>query len=318
MKIVFFGTPEFAVASLEKLIKHGCEVLAVVTSPDKPAGRGLQMQCSAVKTYCLKQGLTVLQPNNLKDETFVDALKKLNADLHIVVAFRMLPEQIWNMPPLGTYNLHASLLPKYRGAAPINWCIINGEIESGVTTFKLQHQIDTGNILLAEKVVVTENMTAGDLHDLLMQVGADLLLKTVRLIEQSLINHSALNFISQQENEVSHAPKLYKQHCKIDWSKTTQQIHNHIRGLSPFPGATCFLNNGDNKPKQFKILSTKLIHEISNNTNGTLITDNQHYMRVCCSDGLLELTEIQMEGKKRMGIEAFLRGFKLADGAKFE
>jgi len=318
MKIVFFGTPEFAVASLEKLIKHGCEVLAVVTSPDKPAGRGLQMQCSAVKTYCLKQGLTVLQPNNLKDETFVDALKKLNADLHIVVAFRMLPEQIWNMPPLGTYNLHASLLPKYRGAAPINWCIINGEIESGVTTFKLQHQIDTGNILLAEKVVVTENMTAGDLHDLLMQVGADLLLKTVRLIEQSLINHSALNFISQQENEVSHAPKLYKQHCKIDWSKTTQQIHNHIRGLSPFPGAICFLNNGDNKPKQFKILSTKLIHEISNNTNGTLITDNQHYMRVCCSDGLLELTEIQMEGKKRMGIEAFLRGFKLADGAKFE
>lgn len=318
MKIVFFGTPEFAVASLENLIKHGCEVLAVVTSPDKPAGRGLQMQCSAVKTYCLKQGLTVLQPNNLKDETFVDALKKLNADLHIVVAFRMLPEQIWNMPPLGTYNLHASLLPKYRGAAPINWCIINGEIESGVTTFKLQHQIDTGNILLAEKVAVTENMTAGDLHDLLMQVGADLLLKTVRLIEQSLINHSALNFISQQENEVSHAPKLYKQHCKIDWSKTTQQIHNHIRGLSPFPGATCFLNNGDNKPKQFKILSTKIIHEISNNTNGTLITDNQHYMRVCCSDGLLELAEIQMEGKKRMGIEAFLRGFKLADGAKFE
>ncbi len=318
MKIVFFGTPEFAVASLENLIKHKYDVVAVVTSPDKPAGRGLQMQCSAVKTYCLAQGLTVLQPNNLKDESFVAALKKLNADLHIVVAFRMLPEQIWNMPPMGTYNLHASLLPKYRGAAPINWCIINGDKESGVTTFKLQHQIDTGNILMSEKVALNDNMNAGDLHDLLMHTGANLLLRTVQLIEQSLHNKSELHFISQKENEVSHAPKLFKEHCKIDWSKTTQQIHNLIRGLSPFPGAVCNLNNGDNKPKQFKILSSKIVHSNESGTNGTLITDNQQYMHVCCADGVLELNEIQMEGKKRMNVEAFLRGYKLADCAKLE
>ena len=318
MKIIFFGTPEFAVTALNKLLNEKCHIIAVVTAPDKPAGRGLQMQMSAVKAYCIEHALTVLQPTNLKDENFITALKELNADLHLVVAFRMLPEKIWNMPPLGTYNLHASLLPKYRGAAPINWCIINGDKESGVTTFKLQQQIDTGKILMWTKVEVDKNMNAGELHDILMSVGADLLWQTVQKIEKAMTSNTALNFMPQKEEEVSHAPKIFKTDCKIDWSKPVESIHNLIRGLSPFPAAYCFLNNGDNVLKQVKIFSGKTLDEVSELTNGSLITDNKNFMHVCCSGKLYEIKELQVEGKKRMDVSSFLKGFKLALSAKLE
>jgi methionyl-tRNA formyltransferase len=318
MKIIFFGTPEFAVTALNKLLSEKCHILAVVTAPDKPAGRGLQMQMSAVKAYCIANALPVLQPTNLKDENFIAALKELNADLHLVVAFRMLPEKIWNMPPMGTYNLHASLLPKYRGAAPINWCIINGDKESGVTTFKLQQQIDTGKILMWTKVEVDENMNAGELHDILMAVGADLLWETVQKIEQAMTSNTALNFMPQKEEEVSHAPKIFKTDCKIDWSKPVASIHNLIRGLSPFPAAYCFLNNGDDVLKQIKTFSGKTLDEVSELTNGSLITDNKNFMHVSCSGKLYEIKELQVEGKKRMDVSSFLKGFKLASSAKLE
>jgi len=315
MRIVFFGTPEFAVTSLDMLVKNGLNVVAAVTAPDKPSGRGLQVQSSAVKQYCLKNNIHVLEPNNLKDASFLNELKALGADLQIVVAFRMLPEQVWNMPPLGTYNLHASLLPKYRGAAPINWCIINGEKETGVTTFKLQHQIDTGNILFFEKVKVTDEMNAGTLHDLLMKVGSELLYKTVKTIEQSYINKTPLNFIPQNNTLASHAPKIFKEHCIIDWNQSATSIHNLIRGLSPYPGAITFLYNDQDTKKSFKIFSSHYHLENAKFTNGSLITDNKNFIKVACADGTIDLLEVQLEGKKRMLVTEFLRGFRLKENA---
>ena len=226
------GTPEFAVASLDILIQNNYNVVAVVTVPDKPAGRGQQIQQSAVKKYAIEKGLTVLQPEKLKDEQFIKELTALKADLQIVVAFRMLPEIVWNMPPLGTYNLHGSLLPKYRGAAPINWAIINGETESGVTTFKLKHEIDTGNMLFQQSTPIYPTTTAGDLHDSLMHIGAELILKTVKAIES---NNYVLK--PQNDSEIIHAPKLYKETCKINWDNSAEKINNLIRGLSPYPTA---------------------------------------------------------------------------------
>ena len=318
MKIVFFGTPDFAVAALDKLVQEKCNIVGVVTSPDKPSGRGLQVQMSAVKQYCLTHGLNVLQPVNLKDEQFVTDLKALGADLQIVVAFRMLPELIWNMPPMGTYNLHASLLPKYRGAAPINWSIINGDHETGVTTFKLQHQIDTGKILLRDKVTIHGGMTAGDLHDVLMVRGAELLWQSVKIIEQACIHHAALPFMDQDENEVSHAPKIFKNECKIKWDKPAGEIHNLIRGLSPVPGAYALLNNGDKAPKQVKIYVTEVLGGKSEATNGSLITDNKNYIHVSRAGEWLAIKEWQVEGKKRMVVADFLKGYKLAASAKLE
>ena len=245
-RIVFMGTPEFAVASLDALVKNNYKVVGVITAPDKPSGRGQQVSQSAVKKYALAQNLFLMQPANLKDETFIKELAALEADLQIVVAFRMLPEKVWDMPQLGTYNLHASLLPKYRGAAPINWAIMNGETESGVTTFKLKHEIDTGHILFRERVVINLTDNAGMLHDLLMEKGASLIIKTVEALRLSQSENKKLDFISQDDITACHAPKIFKEDCRIDWGKPTMIIYNHIRGLSPYPTAFTQLNNGGN------------------------------------------------------------------------
>lgn len=311
------GTPEFAVSCLDVLVKNGFEIIAVVTSPDKPAGRGQQLRQSAVKLYALNHHLRILQPENLKDENFIEELRTIKADLQIVVAFRMLPEKIWNMPPLGTYNLHASLLPKYRGAAPINWAIINGETETGVTSFKLKHDIDTGNILFREKTQIEETTTAGELHDLLMDIGSKLILKTTQEIDKSFSQNIALNFIEQEESDVCHAPKINKLTCKINWDKSCKEIYNLIRGLSPYPSAYTEFIDGDNKKLSLKIFRAK--YELINHskTNGLVITDNKTYLKVYCKEGVLEILDLQLEGKKRINVESFLRGFKLGSNVVF-
>lgn len=306
MKIVFMGTPEFAVASLDILVQNNYDIVGVVTVPDKPAGRGQQLQQSAVKKYALEKGLHILQPEKLKDESFIKELKDLKADLQIVVAFRMLPEVVWNMPPLGTYNLHGSLLPKYRGAAPINWAIINGETESGVTSFKLKHEIDTGNLLLQAKVPISNTTTAGELHDNLMQLGAEVILKTVKAIETGNIE------LKPQDDALSiHAPKLFKETCKIVWNNPAEKIYNLIRGLSPYPAAFAEYTDKNNQTIGIKIFKSEM--ELSNHTNvlGTVLSDGKTYFKVACVDGYILIKELQMAGKKRMLIEEFLRGFKM-------
>jgi len=311
------GTPEFAVASLDTLIKNNYNIVGVVTAPDKPAGRGQQIQQSAIKKYALEHGLKLLQPEKLKDENFISELKNLKADLQFVVAFRMLPEIVWNMPKMGTYNLHASLLPKYRGAAPINWAIINGEKESGVTTFKLKHEIDTGNILFQQKVKIEEGDTAGDLHDKLMNEGAALILKTVKEINTGFESGKELDFLSQQENLVCHAPKIFKEDCLIDWSKTAIDINNKIKGLSPYPTAYAHFKNGDGALYSIKIFNSKCESGAVFQPNGSLLTDNKNFLKVYCEEGLIEITEIQLQGKKKMTVPEFLRGFIIKDGAMF-
>ncbi len=317
MRIVFMGTPEFAVESLDILIKNNYNVVGVVTAPDKPAGRGQQIQQSAIKKYALDKNLKLLQPEKLKDENFIAELKTLKADLQFVVAFRMLPEVVWNMPKMGTYNLHASLLPKYRGAAPINWAIINGEKESGVTTFKLKHEIDTGNILFQQRVDIEAGTTAGELHDKLMHVGAELILKTTKEINKNFDNGTEPDFLVQEENKVCHAPKIFKEDCLIDWSKTAKEINDRIKGLSPYPTAYAHFKNGDGNLQTIKIFNSK--YEIADpfQPNGSLLTDNKSFLKVYCEDGLIEITEIQLQGKKRMFVAEFLRGFTIKDGAKF-
>jgi methionyl-tRNA formyltransferase len=312
MRIVFMGTPEFAVASLDILVQNGYDIAAVVTVPDKPAGRGQQLQQSAVKKYALEKGLNILQPEKLKDEHFIHELKALKADLQIVVAFRMLPEVVWNMPPLGTYNLHGSLLPKYRGAAPINWAIINGETESGVTSFKLKHEIDTGNMLFQAKAPITQTTTAGELHDSLMQIGADLILKTVRAIESG-----DYQLKPQDDTQSIHAPKLFKETCKINWNHEAAKIYNLIRGLSPYPAAfTEFLD------KNGHLIGIKIfVSEMEETTHsyevGSVLSDGKTYMKAACSNGFIQIKELQMAGKKRMLTEEFLRGFKMEPGFRF-
>jgi methionyl-tRNA formyltransferase len=310
------GTPEFAVASLDQLIKNKMEVVAVITVPDKPAGRGQLMHQSAVKKYALEQGLKLLQPAKLKDDIFLNELKELRADLQIVVAFRMLPEVVWCMPPLGTYNLHASLLPKYRGAAPINWAIINGETETGVTTFKLVHEIDAGTILLQKKVPIAADMTAGQLHDLLMNVGADLLVETVNHIQASVNSGKELKFIPQQESLVCHAPKLFKETCNINWNDSALKIYDLIRGLSPYPTAFTEISGPKEDILLLKIFEAKYSLESHTETNGSLITDGKLFLKVYVSDGVIEITDLQLQGKKRMKVQEFLRGFKFENGSK--
>lgn len=317
MRIVFMGTPEFAVASLDILIKNDYNVVGVVTVPDKPAGRGQQIQQSAIKKYAVEHNLNLLQPEKLKDENFIAELKSLKADVQLVVAFRMLPEVVWHMPKMGTYNLHASLLPKYRGAAPINWAIINGEKESGVTTFKLKHQIDTGNILFQEKVKIEPTTTAGELHDKLMLVGAELILKTVSEIERSFVSGKELDFLPQDDQLACHAPKIFKEDCQIDWTKPGNEINNFIRGLSPYPTAFTQLKNGEDQIQLVKIFNSKFEIFPPNHPNGLLLTDNKTYLKVFCEDGLIEVEEIQLQGKKKIGIREFLRGFKVKDKAMF-
>ena len=306
------GTPEFAVASLDILVKNGYNIVGVVTVPDKPAGRGQQLQQSAVKKYALEKSLHIMQPEKLKDETFINELKSLNADLQIVVAFRMLPEVVWNMPPLGTYNLHGSLLPKYRGAAPINWAIINGETESGVTTFKLKHEIDTGNVLFQAKTPINKNTTAGELHDSLMQIGADLVLKTVKAVESG--NYELK---PQDDTQSIHAPKIFKDTCKINWNNPAEKIYNLIRGLSPYPAAYTEFKDKNNQIISVKLFVTELEKGTTSSKPGTVSCDGKTYLKVACPDGYINIKELQMAGKKRIAIEEFLRGFKFEEGFYF-
>lgn len=307
LRIVFMGTPEFAVASLDALINAGYTIVAVVTAPDKPAGRGMKLQESAVKKYAVDKGLKILQPEKLKNQKFLEELRLLKASLQVVVAFRMLPEAVWNMPPMGTINVHASVLPQYRGAAPINWAIINGEKETGVTTFKLKHEIDTGDILLQEKIFINENETAGELHDRLKEIGARLLVKTVQGLADGSLNETPQSEISNfKSGTIKHAPKIFTDTCKIDWNKPVDEVHNLIRGLSPFPGAFTYLNE-----KLLKIYRSKKEVKQASIATGEFETDGKTFLKFACSDGYILLKEIQLEGKKRMSVEDFLRGYKV-------
>jgi len=302
LRIVFFGTPDFAVASLNALVEAGANVVAVVTAPDKPAGRGMQLQQPAVKQYALAHGLLVLQPEKLKNPEFINQLADLKADLQVVVAFRMLPEVVWNMPPMGTINVHGSLLPQYRGAAPINWAIINGETETGVTTFKLQHAIDTGDILLRHAVAITAEDDAGTIHDKLMNAGATLLVETVRGLAAGSLEEIPQ---PQQTAELRHAPKIFKEDMRIDWQKPVMDIYNMVRGLSPYPTAFTMLDG-----KTLKIYKTHYVQEQHNKEAGSYDTDGKTYLRFAAADGWLYVDELQQEGKKRMEVTAFLRGFR--------
>ena len=306
LRIVFMGTPEFAVASLDALITAGCKVVAVITAADKPAGRGMKITESAVKKYANEKGIQVLQPVKLKNPEFLAELKALKADLQIVVAFRMLPEIVWQMPPLGTINLHGSLLPQYRGAAPINWAIINGEKETGVTTFKLQQQIDTGDILLQEKIQIGENDTAGQLHDLMKEIGAHLLVATVKGIADGSLQETAQSkAISQFNGELKHAPKLFTANCTINWSDSVENIHNLIRGLSPFPGALTQLNG-----KVLKIYQSAKEIIVPSHSAGSFTSDGKTFLKFAATDGYIHVKDLQLEGKKRIDIGSFLRGYR--------
>jgi len=305
MRIIFMGTPQFAVTSLDALIKAGCNIIAVVTAPDKPAGRGQKISESAVKQYAVEHGIKVLQPEKLKNPEFLDELRALNADLQVVVAFRMLPEVVWNMPPKGTINLHASLLPQYRGAAPINWALINGESESGVTTFFLKHEVDTGDILFTEKVTLTGDETAGELHDRLMYKGAGLLVKTVKGVESGRYKENPQSQLVAGM-ELKPAPKIFKEDCLIDWNQPVLSIYNKIRGLNPVPTAYTMLNG-----KILKIFRAAYETETHDMQAGHFLTDHKSYLKFAAKDGFVSLTEVQLEGKKQMGIAEFLRGIKL-------
>jgi methionyl-tRNA formyltransferase len=300
MKIVFMGTPEFAVPSLNILLENGFDVVGVITSTDKYGGRGgKKLIESAVKQFAVSKGLKILQPKNLKAPEFIDELKSLNADLQIVVAFRMLPEVVWNMPKLGTYNLHGSLLPKYRGAAPINWAIINGEKETGVTSFKLKHEIDTGDILFQEKIEIHPEENAGDIHDKMMELGAKVILKTVKAIEKGNVT-----FTKQDNSLVSKAPKLNSDNCQIDFCDSTVNIFNKIRGLSPYPGAFTYIDD-----KICKIYKCEQAHD--NIPPHEIQTDNKNYLKIGCSDGCISVLELQLAGKKKMTIKELLNGYNI-------
>ena len=335
--LVFMGTPEFAVASLDALVKAGYNIAGVITAPDKPAGRGMKLTESAVKKYAVEKGLHVLQPEKLKNPLFIEELKALKADIQVVVAFRMLPEIVWNMPPMGTINLHGSLLPQYRGAAPINWAVINGEKQTGVTTFKLQHEIDTGNILLQESFAIGEDETAGEVHDKMKEIGAALLVKTVKGLEDGSLKEKPQSSIVSRQSSVSntaadthdsrlttpyspltthdspltthdflrHAPKIFTETCKIDWNKPVDDVYNLIRGLSPFPGAFTFL-----KDKMLKIYTAEKEITVPSVSQGAFSTDNKTYLKFAATGGYIHVKEMQLEGKKKMMIDEFLRGYR--------
>lgn len=308
IRIVFMGTPGFAVESLRALVEGGYRVVGVVTMPDKPAGRGMKLQHSAVKEYALSEGLPLLQPEKLKDPEFLEALRAWKADLQIVVAFRMLPEAVWDMPRLGTFNLHASLLPQYRGAAPINWAIINGEKETGVTTFFLTHEIDTGKIIFQEPVPIAETDTAGTVHDKLMHTGADLVVRTVDALAAGKCEAAEQGSIYSQESELRSAPKIFKETCRIDWNKTPREIYNFVRGLSPYPAAWTELEMPGGETLAMKVFEVSPVDEAHSLRPGTIRTDGKTFMDVAALNGFLRLTSIQPAGKKRMDTEAFLRG----------
>jgi len=305
------GTPDFAVAPLEALLNAGCNVVGVITNPDKPAGRGQKLQVSAVKKFALEKGLNILQPEKFRNEEFLAELKQLKADLQVVVAFKMLPEVVWNMPKFGTLNLHASLLPQYRGAAPINRAIINGDKETGVSTFLLQHEIDTGNILFQEKVSIGDNDNAEVIHDKLMTIGSELVVKTVRAIEAGDYPQIAQESLSGEKIELKPAPKIFKEDCKIDWSKNSDSIHNLIRGLSPYPASwTELIPIEPGKNIGLKIFASEKEKTEHSEVPGSIFTDGKTFLKVAVKGGFISIKTLQQAGKKRMKIEDFLRGFQ--------
>lgn len=303
MRIIFMGTPDFAVASLKALLDNGENVVAVVTNPDKPAGRGQKLNQSAVKQFALTNNLPVLQPEKLKNEEFLSELKSYHADLQVVVAFRMLPEVVWNMPPLGTINVHASLLPQYRGAAPINHAIINGEEKTGVTTFLLQHEIDTGNILLSQEVNIENSDNAGTLHDKLMMAGATTLIKTIDALKNNSLTPTPQDTVI--ESTLKHAPKIFKEDCAIDWNQENIVIYNKIRGLSPYPASFTMLGG-----KTLKIFEVETEQTITDLKPGEYTTDHKSFLKFASKNGLINVLSLQLEGKKRMSIQEFLRGYR--------
>ncbi len=309
------GTPAFAVPSLTILVEHGYNVVAVVTAPDKPAGRGQKLQMSPVKEYALQKNIPLLQPVKLSDPAFIDELRGYKADLQIVVAFRMLPEVVWSMPPMGTFNLHGSLLPQYRGAAPIHHAVMNGEEVTGLTTFFLKHEIDTGNIILRREVPVGADETTGELHDRMMQIGAELLLETVRLIESGTVKTIPQSELSTAGKILYPAPKIFREHCKLDFSRSSEELFNQVRGLSPSPGAFFEYQEPGKDPVAIKVYrcravfaGTVLTHE--------LFTDNKSYIRISAKDGFIEPLELQVPGKKRMTVKELLQGFRFDPGAR--
>jgi methionyl-tRNA formyltransferase len=308
-RIVFFGTPDFAVASLEQLFAAGMSVVAVVTAPDKQAGRGLKQRSSPVKEFALLHGIPVLQPVNMKDPLFLEQLKSYSPDLQIVIAFRMMPMQVWALPPLGTFNLHASLLPQYRGAAPINRVIINGEQETGVTTFFINEEIDTGKILLFERLKIGPDETAGELHDRLMATGASLVLKTVEKIVSGRIEEIHQDSLIVDPALLKQAPKIFKEDCRIDWNQEVETIHNFIRGLSPHPGAFTEFVSGDGQVYNLKIFRAVPHPGDSFKLPGEFNTDGKTYLNVSAKNGFLSLEELQLSGRKVMSSADFLRGF---------
>ena len=316
-RIVFMGTPEFAIASLETLLINKFNVAGVVTAPDRQSGRGLKLQQSAVKKFAIKSSLPVLQPTNLKDREFINDLKKIKPDLLVVVAFRKLPDEVWKLPPLGTINLHASLLPQYRGAAPINWVLINGEKTTGVTTFFIDDKIDTGKIIYQDKVGITPGENAGTLHDKLMSKGAELVNKTVKSILEGVTPQTDQSTLTKTLTELKKAPKLRNENCEIPWKKSAVEVYNFIRGLSPYPGAWTRIKNQKGKTSILKIFETEAILEKHENKQGTILSDNQSYLKVATNSGFVKLLSVQLPGKKQMEIIPFLRGFD-TNGLTFE
>lgn len=314
LRIVYMGTPEFAVESLKCLVEGGYNVVGVITMPDKPMGRhGSVLQPSPVKQYAMKKGLTVLQPEKLKEEAFIEQLRSLRADLQIVVAFRMLPEIVWSMPRLGTFNLHASLLPQYRGAAPINWAVINGDTETGITTFFLKHEIDTGEIIQQVKVPIEENDDVEVVHDKLMLLGGKLVIDTVDAILEDRIKPIPQEEMEQPE-ELRPAPKIFKETCRINWAQPVKKIYDFVRGLSPYPAAWTELSYRGGTPIVVKIYQTEKQIEVHSLPIGAVDTDGKKYFRVAVIDGFINVVSLQMAGKKRLTAEEFLRGFKMQDG----
>lgn len=318
LRIVYMGTPDFAVESLRALVEGGYNVVGVITMPDKPAGRGMKLQYSPVKQYALEAGIPLLQPEKLKNEEFLAELKAWNADLQIVVAFRMLPEVVWDMPRFGTFNLHASLLPQYRGAAPINWAVINGDKETGITTFFLQHEIDTGNVIRQEKVTIEETDNAGIVHDKLMNLGARLVCETVDQVLKGDLTAIPQDEMAQKTGELRAAPKIFKETCRIDWKENTERIYNLIRGMAPYPAAWTELVEEDGKRTMVKIYETAKEQTNTSLPAGTLQSDGKSYLQVATPDGQIKVLSLQIAGKKRMSVDEFLRGFRFSDTMIFE
>lgn len=316
LRIVYMGTPDFAVESLRRLVEGGYNVVGVLTMPDKPAGRGHKIQYSPVKEYALANGLPVLQPEKLKDESFLCRLREWKADLQIVVAFRMLPEVVWNMPPLGTFNLHASLLPQYRGAAPINWAVINGDTETGITTFFLKHEIDTGEVIRQVRVPIADTDNVGIVHDKLMMLGGQLVVETVDAIRTGTVKP-----VSQEEmavvGELRPAPKIFKETCRIDWNQPVKRIYDFIRGLSPYPAAWSELAGPEGETIVVKIFESEKLSGSHPFAPGTVVTDGKKYLRVAAADGFVGIRSLQLPGKKRLQTEELLRGFRLTNEYKF-